>query len=65
MPTTFMRFVRHGHATFDDSATKAFFKMSAEATALGFVTAFMWRASHAAEKKKYDRYYASLKTEEE
>ena len=63
MPTSFMRLVRHGHAVFDAKATRAFFKMSIEATLLGTITAFMWRASHAAEKKKYDRYYSALKTE--
>ena len=58
-------FVRHGHAEFTPEVVQEFMVMSAAATALGTVTAFMWRWSHVAEKKKYDRYYASLKESED
>ena len=36
--------------------------MIGEATALGFIMAFWWRMTHAAEKAKYDKYYATLRS---
>ena len=37
-------------------------QMIGEATALGFIMAFWWRMTHAAEKAKYDKYYATLRS---
>ena len=37
-------------------------QMIGEATALGFVFAVWWRISHTQEKAKYDKYYATLRS---
>ena len=38
-------------------------QMSVEATLLGTVMAVWWRISHNAEKAKYDKYYANLRSQ--
>ena len=37
--------------------------MIGEATVCGFVFAFLWRASHNAEKKRVNDYYTALRAE--
>jgi len=37
-------------------------QMIGEGCALGLVMSVWWRMSHAAEKAKYDKYYATLRS---